>query len=147
MGRRGRDRGQTIYANVEVTTDADVDIEIEDLSDEELGHCVEEARKRGLGSALGSRRDRLVPIYEDLVVGRTAKALENFERALFAEEDGYLLDCWNSLREGKWSAAICALDSAVYPPPPKRKEDLTLFKKSTDATMTAPTDAKPATGP
>ena len=57
--RKGR--GPTISGTVEVTTDADFEVEVSELTDDELNYCIDEARKRGLlGAAkLGSRRDRL----------------------------------------------------------------------------------------
>ena len=109
-------RGPTISGTVEVTTDADFEVEVSELTDDELNYCIDEARKRGLlGAAkLGSRRDRLALVYEDLVAHRTSRALPNFERAMFGDEDGGLFDCWMALRDGRWNDAICWIDSEVF---------------------------------
>ena len=111
----------TLTAEVDINETVTAEIEIDDLDDGELLECVAEARKRGLaiGSAgnTPSRRERLTKVYEDLVGGRTSKALANFEAALFdPENDAGLFEAWQALREGKWSAAVCHLDREVFGP-------------------------------
>ena len=129
--------GPTIYASVEVTTDVEAEIEIADLDDDELQNCIEEARKRGLlGTQPKPRRERMALVYEDLVAGRTGRALADFEDAFFSEEDARLRECWRALQEGRWSAAICHLDGEVFVPKPR---------KSAYGTMTAPTPDQPST--
>ena len=120
---------KAIRVEAHVSEYVDVDIQLDELEDDELLACVEEARSRGLiGKLTKSRRDRIALVYENLVAGRTSRALLDFEAAMFSEDDAGLLDAWQSLREGKWSAAICQIDSEVYRDTPRAK-----------GTMTAPT--------
>ena len=121
-----------ISTRVHVSEDVDVDIDIDELDDDDILECVAEAKKRGLvGGNSKSRRDRLAFVYEDLVAGRTRGALANFEAAIFDDDETGLFDAWQALRDGKWSAAICRLDSAVYARAPLTKK-----------TMITPTDMR-----
>lgn len=117
--RKGRAGTTSIEGSTSQYVDVDFDIPIDELSDEELKGCIDEAKKRGLligGGATGTRRDRLLPIYEALVARRInpETIAAEFEQALFDENDIGLFRCWHALREGNWSEAICALDSEIY---------------------------------
>lgn len=110
-------RRNTISAEVRVDDYVSGEVDVSDLSDEDLMACVAEAKSRGLlgGVAVGSRRERLHDVYQDLVANRRRGILEAFERAIFPlEEDHHLLECWRALQRGEYAAAICFLDGEVY---------------------------------
>jgi hypothetical protein len=110
-------RGPTITVEAHVDEYVEAEVRSDELDDEDLMVFVDEAKRRGLigGTAVGSRRERMVDVYQALVANRHRGILEKFERALFPlEEDQHLLDCWRALQRGEYNAAICFLDSEVY---------------------------------
>lgn len=120
-----------VIQSVDTTVDVDFDVEISDLSDDELMACVDEARERGLlGVVAGPVRDRLAPIYDDLLCRRTDHALARFEAAIFSGGDADMLEAHDALKRGSWSEAIVYLDKVIFGPPasamlkPKEAESL-----------------------
>lgn len=108
---------QSISYTTTVDVDVDVAVEIDELEDDELLACVQEARKRGLlGQESGDTRNVLDTAIRDLMAKRYAKAIEAIEAAAFAGRED-LLAAWQAAREGRWNDAICSLDKVVAPSP------------------------------
>jgi hypothetical protein len=107
----------SINACVTTKVDVDVDVEIQDLDDDELLACVEEARSRGLlGTESKDNRDVLETALRDPMSKRYATAIEGIEKAAFAGRED-LLAAWQAARDGRWNDAICWLDKVVAPHP------------------------------
>jgi hypothetical protein len=110
-------RGSTITVEAHVDEYVDAEVRINELDDEDLMAFVDEAKRRGLlgGTKVGSRRERMVDVYQALVANRYRGILEKFELAIFPhEDDQHLLECWRALQRGEYGAAVCFLDAEVY---------------------------------
>src|SRR5688572_5276440 len=82
-------RGSTITAEAHVDEYVEAEVRSDELDDEDLMVFVDEAKRRGLlgGTTVGSRRERMVDVYQALVANRHRGILEKFERALFPQEE------------------------------------------------------------
>jgi hypothetical protein len=97
--------------------DLDGEVDVDELDDEQLLACVEEARRRGLldGPLISKdTREIVVTAYQDILRGRGHKAVEGIELAL-VEGREELMDGWRAAREGRWNDAICHLDKVIDP--------------------------------
>lgn len=76
----------TICANVKVDEHVDVTLHIEDLSNEELLGCLDEAVNRNLLEGHSIDREYAEMAYDELRGGRASTALCFLERCLFGDQ-------------------------------------------------------------
>jgi hypothetical protein len=108
---------RSLQATVHIHETVDVEIKIDDLDDDELVACVDEAVRRCLIGTTKPGKDRkqlLDELLHDLMSGRWVGALERFEIAMFGNE-GRLLDTYRALRAEDFQAAMVHLDYAIHP--------------------------------
>ncbi len=105
----------TAFVDVSYTAREDVEVDVDDLDDEALLACVEEAGRRGLTTLSPGMRDGMKDVLSELLRKRHQKAFDLFEKAYFAESA--FLDAYRAMQAGDWNAAIAFLDRGLDPGP------------------------------
>ncbi len=97
--------------------DVDVEIDVSDLTDDEISEVLQEAEDRGLINERPerTRREHVEEAFHELRGGRAESALRSLEFALFPDEFEFTYEALKALQNNRPADALAWIDKALFP--------------------------------